>query len=498
MSTGCPLSEKHWRLSVTSAAIVLPDKTAYQGRQGRTSYRETACHIRANSRSVSATGNIQVASRNGHATAIPATAGDWLCANDTSAALHAIPPPARGAVRPIASIYAAVTSADTAKYLDAGVAVFAEPADPATSVLAFSTASWVDERADLQDRIEQCVTRAGRYNGYLYGVHVVGQRALILWQRPEAPPPTVGRYQLVAKSGSTEGDSQFVLVTRVTTEERTIYEAMGGETITYQVLVVTEELAEALRYQFDGNEPSRGEPSYSSLDAVVYETRYQANTVPFYSIAPITVEAETGDFSVVVDSLYRPLIPTLWSETPLADVTPAGDWPTLVSSNEDPVTDRPQHRRGQLGAVVRAGFGHGGEPGAILYPVGRRDCQSALQPRQEHRPWRGRASLSQPGGQRLSRLAGRSLGVEHPGAGNHARPVEPDSCRQPRRWHGDFQHPAVERARPAGAASAQRQLSGGGRCHRTMEISHGRPLPDHLDSPRHGRRRRDADYRDGR
>lgn len=238
----------------------------------------------------------------------------------------------------IRKVYAAVTSADTAKYLDAGVAVFAEPADPATSVLAFSTASWNDERADLQDRIEQCVTRAGRYHGYLYGVHVAGQRALILWQRPDAPPPAVGRYQLVAKAGSTEGDSQFVLVTRVSTEERTVYEAYSGETITYQVLVVTAELAEALRYPFDGNEPSRGEPSYASLDAVVYETRYQANTVPFYSIAPTTALAETGDFAVVVDSLYRPLIPTLWTETPLADITPAGDWPTLVSSNEDPVT----------------------------------------------------------------------------------------------------------------------------------------------------------------
>ena len=238
----------------------------------------------------------------------------------------------------IRQVFGANTSAGTEKLLDAGAIVFEAPADPDISVLMCSLGDHYAERADIAARIEQSVTRAGRYNGYLYGMHVIGQRSLILWQRPEVPPPDVGRYALVAKSGSIEGDVQYVFVTRVTTETRTLYEAYGGQTVTYQILAVTAELAEPLRYEFLGSEPSRSELTYASLTAVVYETRYQADTVPFYSIAPLTATAALGDRAVTVDSLYLPLIPTLWNETPLANLTPAGDWATLVPASDGTVT----------------------------------------------------------------------------------------------------------------------------------------------------------------
>ena len=84
--------------------------------------------------------------------------------------------------------FCANTSAGTEKLLDAGVIVFEAPADPDISVLMCSLGDHYAERAAIAARIEQSVTRAGRYNGYLYGMHVIGQRSLILWQRPEVPP----------------------------------------------------------------------------------------------------------------------------------------------------------------------------------------------------------------------------------------------------------------------------------------------------------------------
>ena len=234
----------------------------------------------------------------------------------------------------IRKAFAAVTSANTDKYLDAGVAVLREPEDPAVSVLAFSTGDGYDERADLQARIEQTITRGPRYNGWLYGQHLTGQRALLVWQRPEAELLAVGaRVELVAKSGTVEQYSQFLWITRVQDELRTMYEVYNNQTLTYLVRVLTCEIAEPLTANYAGLEPSRGDPSAATATALLYETRYNAEAVPLYGVRPLAESAALGDFSVTVDSLYSPLIPTAFAETALPDVTPGADSAVLVAAN---------------------------------------------------------------------------------------------------------------------------------------------------------------------
>lgn len=236
-------------------------------------------------------------------------------------------------------VYAAVTSADTAKYLDAGVVVFREPADPAASVLAFSTGSFFDERADLQDRLEQTITRGSRWNGYLWGQHVAGQRAITLWQRPDVELPAVGaRLELVAKAGTAEQYSQFLWLTRITSTPRTRYETQGTAVIAYLVNEVICEIAEALTAAYSGVEPSRGDPVLDSLTALVYSTRYNAEAVALFGIAPTVALAETGDYTVQVDSLYKPIIPTSLSETALPDVNPGGSSAALIAGNDGTVS----------------------------------------------------------------------------------------------------------------------------------------------------------------
>ena len=115
----------------------------------------------------------------------------------------------------IAKIYAAITSADTDKYLDASVAIFRAPADPSASVLALSTGSFYDERADVKNRIEQTISRGARWNGYLWGQHLIGQRVITLWQRTTNELPTVGgRLELIAYSSNVEQYSQYLWITR--------------------------------------------------------------------------------------------------------------------------------------------------------------------------------------------------------------------------------------------------------------------------------------------
>lgn len=239
----------------------------------------------------------------------------------------------------IRKIVAAVTSPNTAKYLDAGVVVFREPTDPATSVLIFSTGSLYDLRADLKNRLEQSITRGARYNGWLWGSHLIGQRALSLWQRVEAPLPAINsRIELVKFSGGTEVASQFCWITRVTDTVQTIYEVYNGATVLFQVRALTLEIAEPLAVAFTGPEPSRADPAASTATSLIYQTRYNAEAVPLFGVRPLVVAAGVGDFTVKIDDLYSPMIPTAFSETALPDVTPGGDSPALIGANASTIS----------------------------------------------------------------------------------------------------------------------------------------------------------------
>lgn len=235
----------------------------------------------------------------------------------------------------IRKIYAAVTSSDTSEYLDAGVVVFRAPADPAASVLAFSTQSYYDERDAIKTRIEQTIVRGARWNGWLWGQHLVGQRAIVLWQRPEIELPSTGqRLELVARAASVEQYSQFLWITRVTDTLRNRIE--GGTT--YSVREVICELAEALTANYAGIEPSKSDPVIGTSTTLIYDTRYNAEAVALFGIRPTVEAAGIGDYSVRVDTLYEAIIPTALMETPLIDINPGGDSPTLIAGNAGTVS----------------------------------------------------------------------------------------------------------------------------------------------------------------
>ncbi len=152
--------------------------------------------------------------------------------------------------------------------------------------------------------------------GYLWGQHLANQRAVTLWQRLEIDLPTQGgRLELVAYSGATESYTQFVWITRVTESTRTFYDSQGA----FQVREVVLEIAEGLSNPFVGLEPSRTDPT--SFTSRVYSTRYNANSFPVYGIRPLIEQADVGDYTVKVDTLYAPLIPTAFSETALPTIT---------------------------------------------------------------------------------------------------------------------------------------------------------------------------------
>ena len=235
----------------------------------------------------------------------------------------------------IRKVYAAVTSADTDEYLDAGVVVFKEPADPAASVLAFTTGSYYDERDAIKARLEQTIVRGARWSGWLWGQHLVGQRAIVLWQRPNDELPAIGaRLELVARAASAEQYSQFLWITRVTDTLR----GRSEDGVAYSVREVVCEIAEPLAGNYSGTEPRKDAPPIGANATLLYDTRYNAEAVALYGIRPTVALAETGDYSIQVDTLYEYIIPTSLSETALADVNPGGDSPTLIAGNSGTIS----------------------------------------------------------------------------------------------------------------------------------------------------------------
>ena len=214
--------------------------------------------------------------------------------------------------------------------------VLKPPADQDVSVVAFTTGDYYDERKALATRMESSIVRGGLYIGYLWGDHIIGQRAVVLWQRLSTDLPVVGqRLELVARASSVTTHSQVLWITRIIEETIERVDAQG----IYQVRQVVCEIAEPLLAGYTGCEPTRIDPTTQSANGtLIYETRYNPDAVATVGVSPLAEAASLGDFSLKVNSLYSPLIPTAFAETALADINPGGETAALVPASDGTVT----------------------------------------------------------------------------------------------------------------------------------------------------------------
>lgn len=265
----------------------------------------------------------------------------------------------------IRKVYAAVASANTDKYLDAGVVVFREPADPATSVLATTTASFYDERAAIQNHIENYLVQGPLFFGFLFGTQTVGARAFTYFCREADDSPTINQtlrlVQYTSTSYATISHSQYVRITRVLSNEVSTYTDNDGKE--YRRRVVSCEISEALRYSFLGQEMSKDD-SEKPL-AVMYRC-VVADAARYYGIRPMVAEATTGALSVMVDKIYDRIVPTSNIETPLLDFTASSNRSLVFPGGDGALTF-------SLGDTFNAGFafntGRAIVPGSLVITV---------------------------------------------------------------------------------------------------------------------------------
>ncbi|MDX7797978.1 hypothetical protein SJS42_04895 [Aeromonas caviae] len=156
--------------------------------------------------------------------------------------------------------FLAVQTDNTDTYFGANMTVLLPPADPNVSLCMMTTKDHHDVRASAKDRVERYLARGPKWQGFLYDTQLEGQRAIRFFQRKEMRLPEIGEVLcLVGNESKPSEIEQYVRVLSVSTQLRKFLVAGYGSE--FERLVVTCELADPLRYSFEGEQPPPMTPS---------------------------------------------------------------------------------------------------------------------------------------------------------------------------------------------------------------------------------------------
>lgn len=218
--------------------------------------------------------------------------------------------------------YLGVQTADTDTYRGARAIIAKPPGDPRVSAVLFQPAAF-DRRADMQRRIENYLSRGPKWPGYLYDMHIEGQRAIVLLQRDGTELPSVGQtLVLVGNEGLGTEFEQYVRVTKVGSVTREFTIADGSGTRTFKRVVVTCDISDALRHDYIGAEATDLDAGATFSGKAVVRSTVVADAARYYGAAPLVAAAEMGDLTVKAKTVHAALVPSAQTETPVADAQP--------------------------------------------------------------------------------------------------------------------------------------------------------------------------------
>ncbi|MDP3651125.1 MAG: hypothetical protein Q8R67_05510 [Rhodoferax sp.] len=256
--------------------------------------------------------------------------------------------------------YVGVLTDSTDSYYGAHAIIADAPDDPRVSVTLFTTKSWTDRRDAAKDRVERYLARGVKWPGQLLERQLTGQRAIALLLKLADPLPRVGQALVLVQDETKPTEyEQYVRITRITTVEREFTVNDGSGTIKFTGVVATCEISDPLRYDFEGPPPSSRDDI--STKAVVRDSVI-ANAAVYYGIAPTVIDTQVGDVRVQVPSLFGQLVPSAQSETPLVDLTAAGQTVPLLESGNGVLT---YTTSGQVSSGKNLYLGNGCVPGSL-------------------------------------------------------------------------------------------------------------------------------------
>lgn len=260
--------------------------------------------------------------------------------------------------------FLAVQTDNTDTYFGANMTVLLPPADPNVSLCMMTTKDHHDVRASAKDRVERYLARGPKWQGFLYDTQLEGQRAIRFFQRKEMRLPEIGEVLcLVGNESKPSEIEQYVRVLSVSTQLRKFLVAGYGSE--FERLVVTCELADPLRYSFEGEQPTPYDtitnPKTALRETVV------ADGSQYFATTGLAENAAFGAMLVKADTIFTQLVPAARSETPAVDLTAAGELASLVDSGRQSVAF---NTVASVAPSKSLFLGTGAKPGSLIVTIG--------------------------------------------------------------------------------------------------------------------------------
>jgi hypothetical protein len=208
------------------------------------------------------------------------------------------------------------TTANTDLYSGLHVIVAEPPADENVSVVLFKTPGWADEREQAKNVVERYLDPGVVTRMIPYDRQLAGQRTILVFQRVEAAIPDIG--EVYAIEDGVTGFTQVFRITGVTVLEDLFTDTIGD----FSVRVLTLTTSQPLEQDFQGSEPNR----YFRPDAgrALIRRTLVSDAARFKGVTPLAADADLGDVSITVDSIFSAIVPAATTEIPILDTPPAG------------------------------------------------------------------------------------------------------------------------------------------------------------------------------
>jgi hypothetical protein len=210
---------------------------------------------------------------------------------------------------------------DASTFLGLHFIAKAPPLDPNVSAFIFRTPGWADERAVAQNVVERYLDPSVPTRMIPFDRQLAGQRALLVFQRPNLALPEIGEVYVLADQAGTQ--FEFVRVADIAHREETFTDSQGD----YQVRVITLTLTQPLQQQWPGSQPNRRfelqVPAGATPAGSVLRASSVSDAARYYGTVPLALDADSGALTIKVGTVYGQLIPAAITESPVLNA-PAG------------------------------------------------------------------------------------------------------------------------------------------------------------------------------
>lgn len=249
--------------------------------------------------------------------------------------------------------FPAVVTDNLDVYAGAMAVILEPPTNGRVHVVFFYTGSDYDTRTAAREWVESYVVAGPESRAMLYGRQIVGQQAVLIYQRTDEPLPEVGDVLCLSKETSTAiAYQQFVRISDIMSNEVRTFTDSGGD---FERRVVQLKTGSRLRYEFRGPDtPQR--ISSAAREALVRVTT-DADAARYYGIHGLAEAAPQNALTLRVDSIFTPIVPSTQRESALslASINGAGGYIATAAAPIVDVLGRPFQAGGWAGRTYYTG-----------------------------------------------------------------------------------------------------------------------------------------------